>query len=245
MESQAIIPSSPTPFPMIHFLSRFSFSLLFVGSGGVSPHLEPFGNAPLRTNSQPPASHMEGNPWPREFYEIVKDKQHITLAPIEFHETFTIMFAMNNYSYREWVRYFDCLTSTKTENGDPSFTDWIEIVGRAPRDKTGLMFVIQRDGYDVEECIVYNEAVDLHRWQHITASIDHAGIMRLYVDGELRSSHQAKFTPKRGIRDQNRMAAKAIDRKQNTTSITFVFLIIFDSIHFCSFVFFLFPLSSC
>jgi hypothetical protein len=182
-------------------------SLLHPGSGGPSPHLQCAGGAPQRQNQSPPIGHVRGDPWPREYVELIKDRQHVTLAPVEFHETFTIMFALVNYSWREWVRYFTAEVSAAGQNT----TDLIQVNGYQRVDDSGLFFLLSRDGYDVAECVVEVKALVARRWQHITASVDHAGIMRLYIDGELRSSHQSKFTPRRAVRDQNKMGAKATD----------------------------------
>lgn len=183
---------------------------IFDWNGGPSDHMQCSGGATLKSDQPPGAGHVAGTPAPRDFIEISRDKQQIILAPIEFHGTFTIQMAINCYGWRTWPRYFDAQTIVPN---DAKTTDLIQILAwqKPAGVLNGLAFWIKREGYDVEACIIEKDALKAKKWVHITASIDRGGLMRLYLDGDLRSTHQSRFTPRRGVRDFNRMGGKATD----------------------------------
>jgi hypothetical protein len=202
---------------------RFFCSVaLFEWNGEQTPYLQPKDGAEF-LRDQPPEESDGNGPAPSAFVELAGDAQYLDLAEVEFHAAFTISFAVKIYSWRRWCRFFDAQRKHPLgplPDGTPRNTDWIQILNYRPGEssihKNGLAFWMTREGYPAEECLIESGALELGRWQYITCSVDRLGIMRVFIDGVLRSARQAKFAPRPCIRDKNTMGAKARDCKEKT-----------------------------
>jgi hypothetical protein len=188
---------------------------IFDWSGGESDHMQLAGGATLKADQTPPptAGHTAGTPYPREFIELSRDKQHVVLAPVEFHSCFTFSLGLLNTGWRNWPHYFDAMTIVP---GEGRVSDVIQLCAwQKAGVMNGLVFQIGREGYggEYERCIVEKDALRVKKWAYVTCSIDRGGMMRLYVDGELRGTHQSRFSPQRCVRDCNKMGAKGADDK--------------------------------